>query len=265
MIGLLFVVSSYSSEKKKILIGTAHFPPYSIYENGVLTGLEVEIARASLERMGYQVQFQNFPYGRLPVSFTNRLVDGTLVTMKNFKGHKVFYTDIVLKEYQTVAVSLDRVNFAGTNFTDFKGKSIIAHQRASIFYGDEYRKAVNHKTSQYSESANQNLQINALYLGRVDVIVLAHQIFLYLKQRSKLNTNQKTRVHKMFGGKRGFHNAFWDENVRNDFNKGLAMIKKDGTYQSILDRFLLTPDVQKVEVLSEQTGKEHRRLSSTAY
>lgn len=238
---LFFAASSYSSASDRVIsVGVADFPPYSIVEGRVISGIEVEIAKESLSIMGYKTKFVSYPYGRLPASFRDKKVDSTIVTLKNFNDIDVFYSDIVLPEYQTVAVHLKSKGFQISDINDLEGKSILAHQRASLFYGSEYLRVseLNKKEFKYQETARQSSQILMLFKDRVDTIVLAHEIFKYFKARSEYrDSDQELVISKVFGEKFGFHNAFWDREVRDDFNIGLTKIKKNGTYSLILAKY----------------------------
>ena len=231
----------HGANAPSISVGVAHFPPYSIDDPNYITGAEVDIVRESLKIMGYEVKFVSYPYGRLPIAFSTKQVDSTIVTLKNFPEINVYYSDIVLPEYQTVAVHLKKNNFDVNSITDLQTKSIIAHQRAHLFYGDEYKSIAdkNKDSGLYQETARQNSQVEMMFMERIDVIVLAHEIFLYFKEQAKYEAkNKEYQVSKIFGDKFGFYNAFWDKAVRDDFNKGLDKIKANGTYQAILERHL---------------------------
>ncbi|WP_303557135.1 ABC transporter substrate-binding protein [Agarivorans sp. 2_MG-2023] len=224
-----------------ILIGVADFPPYSIVEGDKFSGAEVDIVRESLTIAGYQVEFTSYPYGRLPISFRQKQIDGAIVTLKNFKDIEVFYSDIVLPEYQTVAIHLNKTDLDISTINDLQDKSILAHQRASLFYGDDYQRIAlsNKEKSLYQETSKQQSQILMLFKERVDVIVLAHEIFNYFKARTEYkNTDTEYVVSKIFGEKFGFYNVFWDREVRDGFNRGLYIIKENGTYDRIVSQYL---------------------------
>ena len=229
------------AENKVVSIGVAHFPPYSFAEGANISGAEVEIIGESLSIMGYSPEFVGFPYGRLPLAFTNKDVDSVIVTMKSYEGLDVFYSDIVLPEYQTVAVHLKSNKYHIEKISDLKDRSILAHQRANQFYGIEYSNISvdSSKTNRYREVADQKTQVEMLFRERVDVIVLAYEIFMHYKDASEYRTtNIDYDIARIFGEKFGFHNAFWDESVRDDFEKGLARIKENGTYKNILIKYL---------------------------
>ncbi|GEA12978.1 transporter substrate-binding domain-containing protein [Alteromonas sp. KUL49] len=234
-------MSTSQASDRVVTIGVAHFPPYSFAEEGNIAGVEVEIIRESLSAMGYWPEFVGFPYGRLPIAFTNKQVDASIVTMKSYDGLEVFYSDIVLPEYQTVAIQINNREGMISGISDLKGKSILAHQRANQFYGVEFSNIAeeNAKNEKYHEIADQQRQVEMLFRNRVEVIVLAYEIFLYYKEISEFrDTDIEYNVSRIFGNKFGFHNVFWDETVRNDFEEGLKHIKENGTYEHILRKYL---------------------------
>jgi hypothetical protein len=107
IIYLLFITSFFCQANNNIVsVGVAHFPPYSIVQGETITGVEVDIIRESLALMGYEAKFRSYPYGRLPLAFSSKEIDSTIVTLKNFHNLAVFYSEIVLPQYQTVAVHL---------------------------------------------------------------------------------------------------------------------------------------------------------------
>jgi ABC-type amino acid transport substrate-binding protein len=123
--------------------------------------------------------------------------------------------------------------------------SVLAHQRAHLFYGPEYKRIaeVNKESLTYNETARQESQVRMLYYDRIDVIVLAHEIFMYFKSNGKyVERDKKIVVSKIFGDKFGFYNAFWNKKVRDDFNSGLYKIKENGTYHQILNKCLQVYD-----------------------
>lgn len=245
---LFFSTFTSQADERVVTIGVAHFPPYSFAEGRNISGVEVEIIRESLSLMGYWPEFVSFPYGRLPIAFTSKDVDSVIVTLQSYDGLEVFYSDIVLPEYQTVAIHLKSEKLQIDKIGDLKDKSILAHQRAHQFYGVEYSNisVENGKKNKYQEIADQQAQVEMLFRERVDVIVLAYEIFMYYKQMTEYrDTNIEYEVSRIFGDKFGFHNAFWNEEVRDDFEKGLERIKENGTYNEILSKYL--SDYQAVE------------------
>ena len=84
------------------------------------------------------------------------------------------------------------------------------------------------------------------FRDRVDVIVLAHEIFIYFKNRASYKEAIKPyKVSKIFGNKFGFFNVFWNKKIRDDFNIGLSLIKENGTYNQLLRKYLKMYDVYK--------------------
>lgn len=237
----MYVTFSHSvicmATEKVVSIGVADFPPYSIVDGENISGAEVDIIRQSLELMGYKVKLKTYPYGRLPTAFRSHKIDGTIVTLKNFTDVEVYYSEIVLPEYQTVAVHLTGNEFTINSISDLKDKSIIAHQRARLFYGKEFGEIA--KTTNYQETARQKAQVLMLFRERIDVIVLAHEIFHYYRNTAEYTEKAKPyTASKIFGEKFGFHNVFWDKQVRDDFNAGLKAIRENGTYAKILQKYL---------------------------
>lgn len=249
LMSLIFVQSFYTAqasgtaEKRPPLnIGVSFaIPPWVIPETN--TGIELDILREAFKVKGYQVAPNYLSFAMSYSLFEANKLDGILnVTESSVK--KGFYSVPVLT-FQNVAISLQEKNFPHDLKLNFLAdKSIIAFQKASIILGDEFKHIVA-QNMRYQEVAKQSLQINLLMIRDVDFIIMEKNIFGYywqqaqsdphlIRARSKLN--RPVQIHHLFEPT-AYRFVFASEQIRNDFNMGLEVIKLNGIYDAIFERY----------------------------
>jgi polar amino acid transport system substrate-binding protein len=116
---------------------------------------------------------------------------------------------------------------------------VAAFQNANKYLGGDFARVVA-KNRQYREMAQQEAQAQMLFLGRVDVVVMDESIFLYYRQKlmaaHKVGPAQEVIGYDIFPPT-PYKAAFIDPKIRNDFNKGIAAMRKDGRYEAIYHKY----------------------------
>ena len=122
---------------------------------------------------------------------------------------------------------------------DLKDKSVIAFQNADRYLGQEFgRMAAGNR--QYKEMAQQEAQTHMLLLGRIDVAVMDESIFRYYRQKliaeRKAEQAQEYVGHDIFPPT-PYKAAFVDRKIRDNFNRAIAVMRKDGRYEAIYRKY----------------------------
>lgn len=207
--------------------------PYNIQESD--SGLELDIVREALGNEGYTISTKFVPFARVKRELMGKKVDGAL-TLTPACGIDAFYSDehIVC---ENVVVTLEDRAFDIRTVDDLKDKHVVAFQDATRYLGDNYAHMAK-ENPDYKEVANQTLQINLLYSGRCDAIVLDKNIFRYQrKHNTRVDTTQPVHMWHIFGPSH-FRVAFIDKRVRDDFNEGLKKLRNSGRYAEIVKKYL---------------------------
>jgi len=90
----------------------------------------------------------------------------------------------------------------------------------------------------YREVAEQMKQIDMLFLHRTEVVILDINIFKYLLKHGRAGRyTQPFKVHYIFD-ERQYSAAFKSKEIRDLFDLGINKIRKEGTYQLIVDKYL---------------------------
>lgn len=232
----LFNLSAFAADP----IITAGFsinkPPY-VLEAGN-SGLEVELVKAAFKAAGLEMKPYFAPQIRLHALLENRHLDAVTATDETI-GIMPFYSDVYIT-YHNYAITLSsRQDINLQRIEDLSKYSVTSFVRAQMILGPRFRDAVIN-SPKYSEPPQQSTRDLLLYSGRVDVAVGDQKIFDYYRREvSKLvNVDQAVTYHDLFPTtlyKVGFRSA----SLRDRFNAGLAIIRKNGQYEAIWNQYKL--------------------------
>jgi len=231
------------AQDHQITIGSGFsLPPYMT--EGSNRGLLAEIIRSSFAAVNTEISFQYGTNLQVMDGFKAYQTDAVInATSSAFPSS--YLSDVVIT-FKNRAISLRDNNFQIHELNALLKYSVIGFNAASKLLNNEFREVVA-QHEQYSEMVKQINQVDALLSGKTDVIIADELIFKYF--RSQLVRQNYKQQHYL--AEVDFHPvlpetdyriAFHDENLRNKFNKGLNIIRKNGTlfkihqrYQTLLD------------------------------
>ena len=225
---------SHASAAELKIIFSQYTPPY-VFEDG--TGIVVEIVRAALEAAGHTVKPIYVPIGRGFRMFAEKQVDGTTIVQES-SGLKAAYSDNFM-QYHNRAFALKGRNLQIRSIADLKDLSVSSFQNAEKYLGEEFRRAVA-GNPKYREIAQQDAQVQMLMLHRTDVAVMDESIFRFYRQKlvdeKKADRAQEYVAFNIFPPT-PYKAAFQDPKVRDDFNKAIAAMRKDGRYDAVYRKY----------------------------
>jgi len=200
-----------------ITIGSAlNRPPYIIED--AESGLEIDIVNAAFKEMGQSVNFKFYSRKRQVLYFNKDRLDAVM-TMNPANGVDGYWSNDYV-DYTNVAISLAAQHLEIKSIADLKNYSIAAFENARLLLGAEFN-AVAQQTI-YREVDTQLSQNRMLYLGRIN---------------TNIDTQQALSYHFIFpptSYRMVFHNSV----ARDTFNQGLAKIKANGIYQTLVVKYL---------------------------
>lgn len=234
---LMFMLLPWASAHARDLriIFSQYTEPY-VFEQG--NGIVVDIVKASLEPAGYRVVPVYVPIGRGFELFAEKRVDGTAIIREN-SGLAANYSDDFM-QYHNRAFALKSRQLALRSFSDFRSLTVVGFQNAHKYLGEEFGRAVVANPN-YKEMANQETQTLMLLLGRIDVAVMDESIFRFYREKliaeGKASRAVAYEVFPLFPPT-PYKTAFVDAKVRDDFNRGLAALRRDGRYEAIYRKYI---------------------------
>jgi polar amino acid transport system substrate-binding protein len=241
-----FSSSVYAQKVIKVAFGDALAPWVFPRENN---GIIVDIITEALKPLGYTIENIYVPYARRINSYKSGIVDissdmnqGTIHHEK-LEGH--FSHEAYA--YQNYAFSLEKNKFNFKHMNELVNLKLVSWQGAIVHLGNEYAVMAS-KNPFYLEVHDQEAQIKMLFAERAEVVQLDLQIFKYYRSQvaknSRIDITQPVQRFPLFGrSPNGF--LFKDRSIRDEFNKRLAIMKKNGEYQAIFDRYICNIDTNQ--------------------
>ena len=216
-----------------------NLPPYILVRSS--SGIEVDIVREALAYRGHVLQPLFMPMGHIPMVFVAGKADAIMMDVgQDMAVAGGVYGDPPVV-YDNVMYTLARRRLSLKKPDDLDKLWILSFVGAGNRYPDWLGKREH--TPFYSERNNQAVQPQLLAMGRYDVVVSDRTIFTYyLRQQQK--TDLKFRMppvdeHRLpAADPRAYRPVFRDAAVRDDFNAGLAWLRKSGRYDAIYHRYL---------------------------
>ncbi|MEL6299143.1 MAG: ABC transporter substrate-binding protein [Pseudomonadota bacterium] len=224
-----------AKEWKEVRIGTeGAYAPFNFYDsNKELQGFDVDIAKALCAKMQVKCTFVAQDWdGIIPALLANKY-DAIIASMSitEERKKKVDFTD---KYYQTPARFIAKKG-AGldTSPAGLKGKTIGAQSSTThATYLEDNYKGASVKLYATQDEANADLAS-----GRLDAVLADSVVLLdWLKSDAGScceQTGEAIVDPKWFGEGAGIALRQGDDELRDMFNKAIAEIRADGTYEKI--------------------------------
>ena len=210
-------------------------PPF-ILENSK-TGLQLDLISEAFATQNMNIDYVSMPLGRNITGFQRGNVDGVITVPPSYKYPSMYVSKPYIN-YQNIAVTLSDSHIELASIKDLSAFSIIAFQNAKKFLGDEFADIAAYSVD-YRELANQKQQFDMLFSRRAEVIILDVNIFKYFVRKYGSDVvNSAFEMHYLFP-EREYSIGFKKKEHMEAFNEGLQTIIENGTYQVILDNYLL--------------------------
>lgn len=214
-------------------------PPYVFGREG--RGLEIDVARAALATKGHTLKVVSRSNARMLADLAHGYVDGAATVEPSVDG--AFLSDPFIT-FENYAISLKASRLAIRRVADLKAYSVAAWQGAHRTLGPEFETLFNPSVrapyiQRYHEVENQRSQNHMFWKGRVQVILVDRAIFSWFRQElsSSIDTTPEVEFHNILAKGASQRIAFSDKALRDDFNEGLAQIRKSGLYKRLYENY----------------------------
>ncbi len=227
----------------KIAFGLGR-PPFVYEESGTWRGFELDVMKAAMRELGYEVDHHHLPNARLYIALSDASF-AAAVAVQPEPGDKSCYSKQTISEYVNVAISKSNRHVVLNRVHDLSKYSVAAWQKAHRNLGREFEalygpNAEGPHLERYTELGDQAAQVRQFWLNRFDVLLIDRTIFGWYRHqlRSSLPTGESVEIHPIFPGRANYHVVFRDCGLRNQFDLILAKMKADGRYRAAIDRYL---------------------------
>jgi len=241
----LIVLLAVPAHARDVRIGIGFvLPPYVIREKN--RGVEVAIIQEALAAAGHSPVFVYLPNLRLPMELARGNLDAVAANMAYDLGREtglpVFHSAETIA-YHNYAITLAEKGVAVNSLLDLRGHRVLAFQNAHKYLGREFRE-VTSVLPGYRELADQSLHAGMLYADRTDILISDKRIFYYWRkklaespQAGGLKLDRPLTFHDVFPpSPRAVF--FMDRELRDDFDRGLAVIRERGVIQALCLEYL---------------------------
>ena len=211
-------------------------PPFTFPDSN--DGIEVDIIREALAVHGHTLTPIFVPAKRILFDFKLGKVDAASKDhAQKLDDIEAFYGDVYV-QFQDVILSVEDRNLEISKPEDLQPLSIVAFQTAPDHY-PEWLGGVK-DSANYSETADQSLQVKMLHRGRTDVIIADQTIIAYLTKKLSTETGMEIKPTRVanFAEPWGYKPLFRSEELRDQFNEGLKQIIESGKHQAIIDKYI---------------------------
>jgi len=237
VLALLFSVETLA---KDITIGVnVNLPPYVIDKT---KGIELDLLKAVFATQQLDVKFKFFRNTQLIKALKKDDIEAVLIngSVKLGDNDMTVYQSDALLAFLNSAIAFKASNFKMESLKDLARKRIVSFNGATEILGTDYSDAVK-TAAAYVEHTNQSMQVK-LFLGeRYNVVISDQRIFNYWFKRAPLtkhktaNDSKSIEYFPVFAAEP--RNNFKDDKLRKLFNKGLKLIKANGVYSEIMERY----------------------------
>ncbi len=204
-------------------------------------GIEIDIVTQALKLVGHSVVIKHLSnedlHLQLPAS--SELDASSSVRDKYSMLAQMYYSDNYVA-YENIAISLKSRHLNINSITELAGLKVIAWKLARDDLGAVFKKTTNELGNKYFEFTDQNDQNRSFWAGLADIIVVDKSIFDWYRKKLKAeyDTSKAVVIHAIFPPETFFKMAFKNKQYRDDFNKGLGLLRASGKYKKIYQKYM---------------------------
>ena len=231
---VVFITSGFSEENRKVCLATSNWEPY--YGDALPgNGFYAEITRAAFQRVGIEFIVEFHPWNRALEMSKRGKFDGLLGAYYNEERSRYFtYTDSVYESQEVFFCKKDaQISYASLND--------LSKYMIGVVRGWGSIEILKKANLNLDEVTDHDMNIKKLMAGRIDLICTEKIALLNLIQTKYPQWKDAIKIVprplvtlKIFNpisNKIPNH-----EKIVKDFNRGLKMIKDDGTFEKILTK-----------------------------
>lgn len=214
---ICFVLTSFSVIAQKsldIVVGLER-PPYIV--KGQSKGYELELINAILSTLDHSANYLFVPFGRSEKMLMNDNIDAMTTTNAHMISDRALLTEPYVV-YHNVVISLAERSISVDKVADLSRHTIATFEEAHKVLGGEFNQAIS-KSPMYTQVSDRLAQLELLFRGRVEVIVMDINIFNYFYNLNKDQFGDiDYKIHDIFP-KTHYQMAFKDHRLVAGFNQ----------------------------------------------
>ena len=208
----------------------AYFPPYEYYQGEKIVGIDAEIAQAIADKLGLELKIEDMEFDSIITAVQTGKADMGLagMTVTDERKQSVNFSDTYATGIQVVIVTEDS-DIASVDDLEGKKIGVQLSTTGDIYASDDYGEDF---VEQYNKGADA---VMALKQGKVDAVIIDNE-----PAKSFVAANEGLKILDTEYVTEDYAACINKENAEllDAVNGALAELKKDGTLQSILDKYI---------------------------
>ena len=245
----VYSLNNLQQNKKSVNVLLGFDKPPFIFGQASGKGIEADILKEAFKLVNYNVNIlQGKKSEQEIILYQNNDLDAVATVSQKNDG--LFYSD-TFTIYENYVITRKRDNLKIDTLEDLKDVSFVTWKNAFNDLGEEFDRLYNPNNGKYPNVYHDTLtQIDdakMFFSQKVDAIIVDKTIFNWHKLYFK--NNEEYTFHKVFNVQKKYPVTFRNKKVRDDFNKGLKIIKENGRYDEII-KFYETQDVQQLMLMT---------------
>lgn len=235
-ITILFMIAGSAAAETKLTLGTVDWEPYfgEKLENG---GVTAAIAKAAFKKVGYDIEIQFMDWNRAVGLTKSGKVDGLFGCYFTEERSKSMSMSDSMGEVEIVLFSKKGANISYTNMEALRPYKIGGMR------GNAYTKEFDSADYLKKEFVDKmEINFKKLLKGRLDLVIGSRLTLQTVLNSQFAQDLDKIEVVKPALQSNSLHIGFSRKvdgyaKTTADFNKGLKMIKEDGTMEAITKKY----------------------------
>jgi polar amino acid transport system substrate-binding protein len=229
--------------KPTIKIGTAHFPPFRIFENGELSGSDAEIVKEVFSRMGYSTEFEIAPFKRVYAMASSGELSAIFTMTRNPERDTLFFFSDPISKVMDVFFIHKDTKLDWSSFHDLKGLTV--GMSLGYSYPEPFLNALDANIftpDRVASAEPEIIHLRKIQQKRIDLAICEVSVCSWIISRDKAALGSVTYMKKPIADARTFHMGFskkWPEaeKVTKAFNKELAKYIAEGKRRAVFKKY----------------------------
>ena len=251
LIALLLFLQQTALGSETLTVGWEPYPPQQmINEQGKLTGVDIEIAKAVLQEAGFKVEFKKMPWQRmLNFGLKNGEIDVALnAALQEQRKDFVYYPNTSYLPSQSALYILPKNKHKFKNIddlADFSQHTLTLGVTKGIFYSPQYTELLSNPdfANKLYPSSKEEQNIRMLLAERVDGILMERYIYQELLKTVKTDKTISSHSELDFNTPEAgsffmFSKATMNQNQIERINQALEKLKNNSTIDRLIQQHL---------------------------
>lgn len=228
----LFAGCGSQPTEKKLVMGTnASFPPYEfVDDNGVIVGIDAEIAKAVCEKMGYELEIKDMEFDSLIPAVQAGSIDFAMagMTVTDERKQSVNFSDSYATGVQSIIVP-EKSDIKTADDLDGIIVGVQSGTTGDIYCTDDYGQ------DHVKQYANGALAVAALVNNQVQAVVIDNE-----PAKAYVAQNKGLKILDTAYATEDYATAISKDNqeLLDNYNKALKELIADGTVKSIVGKYI---------------------------